>query len=269
MRRIKTYAPVTSSLIGEALAGAIKAPKPLTLAEAFKPKRAGTKTSHVVMILDESSSMNGSTDATISSCNEFLDSQRKDSKAQKIKTFVSIVKFDGNNVISIVTRKNIKEVEHITRRDYNPAGMTNLNDAIGSVMLTVNNLFAETKKADRDSIIINILTDGYENASSTFGSIDIKQMIGKAEAKDWVFTFMGADIDAFAASSVYGFQEHNTIQFSKGAMAGTMSIASNKVSAMRQARSEGTSTQSLYASSAFTDDERATAVGDDNDKDPV
>ena len=102
---------------------AVAVAAPVSLGNAFNPKRCGTKTSHVIFVLDD--------------------------------------KFDGRNVNSVYNRLPVATVSPLNRDTYNPNGMTNLFDAIGGVMMQINADLTAKKKADRDSIIINILTDGH------------------------------------------------------------------------------------------------------------
>jgi Mg-chelatase subunit ChlD len=238
-------------------------PKP-SLAEAFKPKRAGKKTSHIIFVLDDSGSMQSCRAATISGYNEYLQAQRKDAKETGIPTFVSLYKFDGSSVKCVFNRIAADEVKELDEKSYDPQGMTNLYDAIGGVMMQINGQLAANKKADRDSIIITILTDGAENSSKTFNNLTIKQMVEKAEGKNWGFMFLGANINAFAAGSSLGFNTNNTIQYDTAAMANTMRSASAMTSRMKMAYASGEDTSMVYASAAFTDAERTSAVSKDD-----
>jgi hypothetical protein len=233
------------------------------LVEAFKPKRAGTKTSHVIFVLDDSGSMNSCRAATISGYNEYLQSQKKDALETGIPTFVSLYKFDGSSVKCVFNRVSVGEVKDLDERSYDPQGTTNLYDAIGGVMMQINSQLSGYKKADRDSIIITILTDGHENASRTFENTAIKQMVEKAEGKNWGFMFLGANIDAFAAGSSLGFGVNNTMQYNTASMAGTMQAASAMTSRMRSAYASGMDTSMTYDSASFTDQERTSAVSKD------
>lgn len=233
------------------------------LADSFSPKRAGKKTSHVVFVLDDSGSMQYCRDATISGYNEYLQMQKKDADETGIETFVSLYKFDGRTVTSVFDRVEVKEVSELNRDSYNPQGGTNLYDAIGGVMMKINDELAKSKKSDRDSIIITILTDGAENSSRTFDSSNIKQMVEKAEAKNWGFMFLGANIDAFAASSMLGFNTNNTMQFDTHSTSETIRSASAMTSRMKSAYASGMDTSLNYASSGFTDSERSIATGGD------
>lgn len=234
------------------------------LAEAFKPKRAGTKTSHIIFVLDDSGSMQSCRASTISGYNEYLQSQKKDAVETGIPTFVSLYKFDGSSVKCVFNRTPAEFVKELDEKSYDPQGMTNLYDAIGGVMMQINGQLAANKKADRDSVIITILTDGAENSSKTFNNLTIKQMVEKAEGKNWGFMFLGANINAFAAGSSLGFNVNNTIQYDTAAMGNTMRSASAMTSRMKSAYASGMSTDATYATTAFTDAERTSAVSKDD-----
>jgi hypothetical protein len=237
-----------------------------TLAESFKPKRAGKNTSHVIFVLDDSGSMQSCRESTISGYNEYLDLQKKDAKETGIPTFISLYKFDGYGVVNVFNRVQVDKVQNLTKDLYDPKGMTNLYDAIGGVMMNINNQLAANKKSERDSIIITILTDGEENSSKTFDNSNVKQMVEKAEAKNWGFMFLGANINAFAVGSKLGFNDTNTMQYNTRSMASTMEAASAMTSRMKSSYSAGMDTQFTYASSTFTPDERAKAGDTGNDK---
>ena len=226
----------------------------------YQAKKAGSTKSHIVFLLDESSSMESCYDATIDGFNEFLDSQKKDAKKSGIETSVSLYKFDGHSVKEVYNHKNVKSVKKLTRNDYRPNGMTNLLDAIGTTIGRINNVFSDQKKKERESIIICVLTDGQENFSKEYKDRDIKDMVGACEKQNWGFMFLGANIDAFAASSDLGFNVRNTIQYDTNNMAQTMSVASASASRMKGAYFAGASTESAYTSSNFTDTERSATV---------
>jgi len=231
-----------------------------SLGTAFKPKRAGKNTSHVIFVLDDSGSMQSCRDATITGYNEYLQMQKKDAQETGIATFISLYKFDGRSLSSVFNRINVLEVSELNRDSYNPQGGTNLYDAIGGVMMQINTELAKNKKADRDSIIITILTDGEENASRTFNSSNVKQMVEKAEAKNWGFMFLGANIDAFAAGGALGFNTNNTMQYDTASMSNTIQAASAMTSRMKSSYSRGIDTSVAYASVGFTDQERSSAI---------
>ena len=263
------YVQPTTSAIPRTFATGLTATaivQPANLGEAFKPKRAGKNPnlSHIIFVLDESSSMSSCWDQTISGYNEYLKAQKEDAEKTGIKTLVSLYKFNGYNVDCIFDRQDVQEVTPLTKNNYRPSGGTNLLDAMGGVMMKINALLAEKKKADRESVIITILTDGEENQSRTFKNSDIKAMVEKAEGKNWGFMFLGANIDAFHAGAAMGFNYNNTMQFDTQNAAATMRGASAMTSRMKGAYASGLDTSSTYAATAFYDSERSAAVGDTN-----
>lgn len=242
-------------------------PTKTSLGEAFKPKRAGKNPnlSHIIFILDDSGSMQSCRKQTIDGFNEYLKGQQINAKETGIETLVSLYKFDGTKVSCTIDRKKVEEVEPLNEKTYNPQGGTNLNDAMGGVLMQINNSLTSKKKDDRESVIITVLTDGEENASRTFRSEDVKQMVEKAEGKNWGFMFLGANINAFHAGSALGFNVNNTMQFATANATETIRAASDMTSRMKMSYSKGLDTQSTYASTAFTAAERAAAVGKDHE----
>lgn len=222
---------------------------------SFKPWKAGTKTAHVVFILDYSSSMNSVREATISGFNEFLEGQ----KQSKVPTSISLYGFDGNSVNLIIDKTDAKSVEPLNEATYRPKGMTNLYDAIGMTMVKINNQLAPLKKSARDSITIVILTDGAENASRSYSSVYIKSMIELAEGKDWSFMFLGANIDAFAVGAQFGMRHDNTLQYNTSNMGNTMAAATRMAADLSMLKGGGLSASDAYVNAAFKDDERKDA----------
>lgn len=235
-----------------------------SLGEAFKPKRAGKNKSHIIFILDDSGSMQSCRDATISGFNEYLKAQKVDAEQTGIETFVSLYKFDGSSVYCTIDHINVQDVKPLDRNSYNPRGGTNLLDAMGGVLLKINEQLSTVKKSERESVIVTVLTDGEENSSRTFRNDDIKAMVEKSEAKNWGFMFLGANINAFHAGSALGFNVNNTMQYDTNSMGKTILAASAMTTRMRHAYASGMDTSATYASAGFTDIERNSAVSGDD-----
>lgn len=218
----------------------------------FKAKRAGKNKAHTIMILDASSSMMTAQEATISGFNEFLAIQKNSS----VPTNVTIHMFNGNEVKTLEDNVPAKDVKPLTKYTYQPNGMTNLLDAIGFAVEKVNNQLTELKKEYRPSIEICIITDGEENMSHTFNTKTIREMKSACEEKDWTFTFVGADIDAFSVSGSLGFTKLNTLQYGKANTKETMSILASRSEYVKGARMRGLDASQVYSSAAFTDAQR-------------
>ena len=154
----------------------------------------------VVFILDKSGSMSGSEDNTISSFNEYLEREKKN----KYNTLVSTILF-SDNYYYLHKRENIKNIKHLTNRDYYVGGCTALYDALGNTI----NYF---KKVNTDKVLFIIITDGYENASLEFNKSKITKLIKNS---GFEFIYIGADIDSYAAGSDIGIRRENIANFKK------------------------------------------------------
>ncbi len=223
----------------------------------FKATRAGTKASHVVVILDDSSSMQSCREGTISGFNEFVNGQRIDAEKTGLKTYISLVKFNGKEVSTVIDRIDVKEVEQLTSRSYNPSGWsTNLLDGMGMTISRLNTSIKRFRKRDRDGLILAILTDGHENDSQEYDNEKIKMMVGECEDSNWGFMFLGANIDAFATAANWGFNHSNTLQYNTSNMTESFGAATRSTNTMKAAFTAGAATCDAYNVSAFTDDER-------------
>lgn len=154
----------------------------------------------VVFILDKSGSMSGSEDNTISSFNEYLEREKKN----KYNTLVSTILF-SDNYYYLHKRENIKNIKHLTNRDYYVGGCTALYDALGNTI----NYF---KKVNTDKVLFIIITDGYENASLEFNKSKITKLIKNS---GFEFIYIGADIDSYSAGSDIGIRRENIANFKK------------------------------------------------------
>ena len=96
------------------------------------------------------------------------------------------------------------------------------------------------------------MTDGAENASHRFNNNQIKEMVAAAEKADWTFTFLGANIDAFAVGSTFGMNASNSINYNTNNMHETMSAVSESTVRMRLAKTAGVSTAELYSNGLYT-----------------
>jgi hypothetical protein len=251
LNQIQPFVPVQS------------APNASHIVSAFKPKRAGKDTAHVIVVLDESSSMMGNRDMTISGFNEFIEGQKTAAKESGIATKLTLFKFNGSSVTAVWHGEGVEDTAPLTRDSYMPSGSTNLYDAIGGVIMHMNQELAKEKKKKRDSVTIVIMTDGEENCSQTFDNASIKAMIEKCEGKGWGFMFLGANIDAFAVGSTLGFRSDATIQFNNHTTAEALRSAGQKVGRMSAAYATGLDINTVYETTAFTAAERAVSLEGD------
>lgn len=228
-----------------------------------KPKlpkiiKAGTTGSLISIVLDESGSMSSCWNPTVEGYNQFLTEQKK---LDAERTKVTLCKFEGGHTKYPYQHLNILEAPLLDRTNYIPNGGTNLLDAIGKTIIETNNYLQGLPEESRPAVIITIMTDGEENSSREFTNEDIKVFVKKCEKKGWAFTFLGANIDAFAVGATFGMNASNTASYSTANMESTMATMSNVTTRMRSAKLAGMDTEAVYASAMYTDAERNTIKG--------
>jgi hypothetical protein len=228
-----------------------------TTPKTTKFKRAGTAGNLISVVLDESGSMQSCRDTTIIGFNEYVAGQ---TAADAGACWLTLNKFEGGHIRTVYENRDIREVPVLDTKNYAPAGGTNLLDAIGHTIEQVNTILDSKKKLDRPGVIIVIMTDGEENCSHKYNNEMIKSMVAAAEKADWSFVFLGANIDSFAVGSTFGMNAMNTVNYSTSNMAGTMAAMSATTTRMRSAKLSGMDTQAVYASSMWTEQERADMV---------
>jgi hypothetical protein len=131
----------------------------------------------------------------------------------------------------------VAEVLPLNAETYLPRGTTALLDAIGRTIDELGACLAQTAERNRPgTVIIAILTDGLENASTQYTWKQIAVRIKhQREHYRWQFLFLGANQDAIATSAQLNINAHDAANWqadSAGGAAGFAS-ASRKSRAMR------------------------------------
>jgi hypothetical protein len=219
-----------------------------------KFKKAGKQGTLITMILDESGSMGIARDSTIVGFNEFVAGQRA-SEATAGAGYLTLIKFDAPNIKTVYAGRPLTEVPDLDTGSYAPGGGTNLLDAIGDAIVSVNAVLADKKKKHRPGVIITIMTDGEENSSHRYTNQQIRDMVAAAEKADWTFQFLGANIDAFAVGSAFGMTASNSVNYDTSSMADTFASISASTVRMRMAKGSGRTTAEIYSSGLYTADE--------------
>lgn len=162
----------------------------------------------LVFILDRSGSMHGLEKDTIGGFNSVLERN----KALPGDANITTILFDHRFTI-LHDRQPIRSVAPITERDYSPAGMTALLDAVGQAICKIDNVMAYTAEDYRaGKVQFVIITDGLENASKEYSAQRVKQMIRDRQDKDgWDFLFLGANLDAIAVAEDMGIQADRAV----------------------------------------------------------
>lgn len=164
----------------------------------------------LVFILDKSGSMSGLEKDTIGGFNSLLDQQRKVDGECVITT----VLFD-NRYELLHDRIDIRAVQPITGKEYFVGGSTALLDAIGK---TIHKIGAVQKNTTEDyraeKVMFVIITDGEENASRNYSSMQIREMIQRQKERyGWEFIFLGANIDAVETARRFGIDADRAVDY--------------------------------------------------------
>lgn len=150
-------------------------------------------------ILDESGSMSSITESVISGFNEYLLGLKKSNYK------FTLTKFDTTGIRTPYVNVDIKDVEPLDMKSYQPGQGTPLYDAVCETIIEV-----EKEAEDKQPVLVAIMTDGEENSSKEYTQTQLKKMIKRLEAKgNWTFVFMGANQDSWATAQLMGIQKGN------------------------------------------------------------
>lgn len=151
------------------------------------------RTVHNLIILDESGSMEEIKQATITGFNEVVQTIKGVEKQfPEQEHFVSLVTFNGLGIKNKLFNKKVKNLSEIDERTFQPDASTPLFDAIG---FSVNKLKREIEAQNDRAVLVTILTDGEENASTEYTGASVKKLIDEMKKRGWTFTYIGANHD--------------------------------------------------------------------------
>jgi hypothetical protein len=206
----------------------------------------------IALIVDRSGSMNNVVDDTIGGVNSFIDQQRKvDGKCS-----VTLVQFD-DVIETIHDFIDIEDVPQLTSDVYYPRNMTALYDSIGVTANKLGQKLADMPEDERPAkVIVAVITDGMENASTEYNKESIKKMIEDQESKyGWDFNFISADIDSYKDAQNLGFAPGKTAMYSKCSTGGTFDAMSSKMGRVRNMVAEDASDADMLLAADFSSEE--------------
>ncbi len=104
----------------------------------------------------------------------------------------------------------LSAVPDLTDETYQPGAATPLIDACMKGIET-----AEGDAGEETRVSIVIQTDGYENASHRYQNSDLAAKVKEKLNLGWMFTFLGADMDAFAQAGQFGIGAEHAIVYGR------------------------------------------------------
>lgn len=164
-----------------------------------------------LIVLDASGSMDCIRKNALSGCNETIQSIRSlQAKANgEHSHFLSLITFNSEAPLNyIYDRLPIANAQDLQLKQYVPDGCTPLYDALG---LGMTKLHAAIDGTQETSVLVTVITDGLENASTEFNADKIRRMVEQYKQSGWTFAFIGANIDEVTEAGKLGI--HNSLRF--------------------------------------------------------
>ncbi|OXA55039.1 uncharacterized protein LOC110849889 [Folsomia candida] len=145
----------------------------------------------IIVILDESGSMQAQKGDVIGGYNSFLEEQKKACENDEARLI--LIKF--NHIVTKVhDARSLENVPELSTDNYKPGGNTALYDAVGEGIR-----IGEAALNEGERVLVLIMTDGQENASKNFSSSQIKTKMAEKEALgNWTFAYIGENPDQWA-----------------------------------------------------------------------
>ena len=169
------------------------------------------------LIVDKSGSMIDCIDSTINGFNEQVMSiKQKQLKFEEEEITMGLTTFN-QAVDHHYFQSNPSNIQSLNYTTYRPDGSTALLDAIGD---TITQLSIQTQSSQLPTtVVVVILTDGYENSSRLYNLVKIRNMISSLEESGkWTFSFIGATLDAVDVAASMAIKSQNSFAFEKTEM---------------------------------------------------
>lgn len=171
------------------------------------------------LILDRSGSMIDCLESTINGFNEQIH------RIRRIKTefpddemTVGLTIFNEEVIIKYLA-SDPHDVRLLDSLSYKPGGSTALLDAIGFTVKRIESELEHALGIQDTSVVVVVITDGYENASKVFSMAEIKLIIARLEqTTKWTFAFVGATFDAVEVAKEMSIKSKNSYSFNKKEM---------------------------------------------------
>ncbi len=166
---------------------------------------------HNLIILDESGSMESIKNSIIQGFNEIVQTVKGIEKEfPEQEHFISLITFNGLGQKILHFADPVNKLEMIDDSRYKPDATTPLYDAIGFSCAKLRHLLGNRKN---NNVLVTILTDGEENASTEYNGPAVKRLIEDLKSNSWTFTYIGTEHDVEQAAMSISI--NNTVMFCK------------------------------------------------------
>jgi hypothetical protein len=187
----------------------------------------------ITIILDRSGSMASIATDVVGGFNHFVTEQR----AQPGDCRLTLVQFDNQYEV-VYAGRSIAEAPMLNSETFQPRGSTALLDAIGRTIDATGDRLRALPETDRpDRVLLVIITDGLENASTEYTRARVFEMIStQRDVYRWGFLFMAANQDAIQEGGHIGIAPGAALNFTADGASYRLAAAtmSDAVSEFRQ-----------------------------------
>ena len=198
------------------------------------------KTTLYHFIVDQSGSMMGMERQAIEGFNTQLEKIQDLERTMPDQKFFCSLTFFNSEVHDLLKNEAVKEIELLSYNNYRPDGMTALLDAVGGSIDRIEKQFTAELQNDEMSVVMVIITDGYENASRYFTCHMVAQKIVELdETGKWTFSYLGADFDAIHTSKMMNIRKENVMNFRKKQYGKMMDDLSDSIGFFAEEKQKG------------------------------
>ncbi len=168
------------------------------------------------LVLDRSGSMTTCWKSTISALtDQMIKIRQMDLNHPEQEIYVSLCIFDNQIEFPFGVTK-CSNADFSILENLSPRGNTALFDAIGESIRQIDFVAGDSLSRQEASVVMLVLTDGHENASTRYSSSMIRKEMDKLRATDlWTFAFIGADFDITATAETFNADKSSQMNASK------------------------------------------------------
>lgn len=215
---------------------------------------------HIAILLDKSGSMH---------------SLNPENTAQQV---VGLVKEQRGGKITVsaatfsdmyeVIRENVDgKTFNLTAYDINPSGPTALQYSLCRIIDDTGKYLASLTQTRPGRVVIIVLTDGEENASDgeyageNGRKLVVEKITHQQEKYNWVFYFLGTNIDAVKTGKRYGIDARTCINY-HSSQQGCTNVMRSAAHALKRVRfmPSNTTQDAMLSTGGFTQEERYNSI---------
>ena len=191
-------------------------------------------------VVDQSGSMAGLENQTIEGFNTQLKTIKKLKEEFPQNEYIVSVTYFEDEVFDVIRFGKVEDIPLLSRENYNPGSSTSLLDAIGHAICSIDEKYGNEINEDKATVVLVILTDGYENSSRKYSYNQIAKDIDRLnETNKWIFTFLGAGINAQSITNRINIRSKNVASFERAEYSAVLEKISRSVRRYEENKSAG------------------------------